>query len=193
MRRRTYLAGTVSALAAISGCTANGLTTADDSDMKKVTNVSASGLEATDVAIDPSVERAEITPDHTAEILFTIVWNGQERQNLVFGNSIPYTSPKKSTKPHGLLLVDEDHEYERQDDETWVPKTEDPDNLSTGNIELKGARLEPGGSVSHAWEVWADPGEVSRIESGTYTFDDSISVGQSERIDWSLTVEIEEQ
>ncbi|WP_049971745.1 hypothetical protein [Haladaptatus cibarius] len=187
MERRTYLTGAATVLATLAGCTANGIKNIGTSQMRQITDVSVSGLESTDLSVEASVKQAKITSNHTGEISLTISWNGDEKRTLSFGSSIPYSSPKKSTKQEGVLLVDKESNFERRNTDTWIPKR---DNLETGDLTLMGATLEPGQSVSHTWEVWAHPGKASRIESGTYTFTDSIRMGDSESVDWSLTVEI---
>lgn len=157
----------------------------------QVTDVSVSGLESTSVVVDPTIERSKITPDRTAELSFTITWNGDGKRHLGFGNRNPFSSPNQSTDPPGLLLAHEDTGYERRDDENWVPKGP----LHTGRLVGISTQLEPGESTSSdTWEVWAHPDHVSRIEAGTYTFDNTFGGnGESDDIDWSLTVEIESE
>lgn len=188
MRRRICLTGAASAFVAIAGCTASGSGTSEPPPLQ-VTDVSVSGLESTGVAVEPIIERSKITPDRTAELSFTITWNGDGKRLLGFGDRNPFTSPNSSTDPPGLLLVHEDTHYERQDDETWVP--EGP--LPTGRLVGVVARLQPGESTSsETWEVWAHPDHASRIEPGTYTFDNTFGGDEeSDNIDWSLTIEIE--
>lgn len=159
--------------------------------MLKITDVSASLAESSDVAVEPTIERAEITSERTAELSFTVTWNGERRQELGFDNAVPFAFAKPSTDPPGLVLVHEKYSYERRDDETWVPE---PDDVRSGYLVGTSATLEPGESTgSPTWEVWADPEHASRIEAGTYTFTDSIGLEASVNVEWSLTVEIDEQ
>lgn len=198
MNRRNYLAAAGTLLAATAGCVANGQDAIDEPPMREVTNVTVSGLESTDVSIQPVIERAEITSEQTSTLSFTANWNGENKRRFVFGNSIPFDSPNRSTESRGLVLIKDGYEPERKNNKTWVPESEDA--LSTGDLTLMEPVLSPGESTdAFEWHLWADPTTDSSIEPGTYNFNNkftSKSVGESEsreEIEWSLTVEIQEK
>ncbi|MFC6723113.1 hypothetical protein ACFQE1_01640 [Halobium palmae] len=202
MKRRTYATSVVTAFTGIAGYimnrTGNAENPPENPPMRKVTDTTVSGLGSTNIEIDASIEQAEITSEATAKISLSVTWDGQEKQKLVFGNSLPFDSPQKSSNPSGLLLIDEASDIaqhdKRRDEETWVPITGD-DNEIPINLNLVMGTFEPGQSKSQMWEVWADPSEASWIKPGTYTFDSEIGVKNDEvtqSAHLTLTVNIEE-
>lgn len=196
MKRRTYLSGLAAGLAGVAGCMATG----SDSSVpaaRELVAVSAAVPDDSDVSVEPTVERRTIDSERTAQFELAVTWNGTESQGLSFGNRVPFSFPNYSTGRSGLVLLPANTSIERRNDRKWVPETYDDGNIASNSTLVVG-ELEPGESVSETWAVWADPQNASRIEPGTYRFDDRIglysdlSSDDGDQIEWSLTVEIAE-
>ena len=196
MERRTYVTAIAMGVPGLTGCMATGQSNPDSS-KRKLSDVSVSTPEGSGVSVEPTIEQRVITPERTAQFELTVTWTGSESQGLSFGNHIPFSSPNYSSERSGLVLLPDNTSIGRQNEQTWVPKTYSNGEMAS-NSSLVLGELEPGDSVSGSWGVWADPQNASRIELGTYRFDNRIGLYEdlssdgSENLDWSLSLKIVE-
>jgi len=160
---------------------------------RRVTDMTVTGLSETPVSITPAVTEADITTESTAQFRLTVKATGDDRVSVQFGNQIPFSAPQRSTPP-GILLLASGPEYARRNQRTWLPDTEEGDDIHPPSV-VRGDDLAPGEAVAGPWEVWANPDHTSHIAPGTWEFESTLIFPResaNENVDWVLSVTIEE-
>lgn len=182
MKRREMLMST-----AVLGCGC--LNTASNSPPsgRRLTNVTVTCLESAPISITPTVTRASITQDQTAQLELTVRGQGKKRTEVLFGNAIPFSSDQRS-KPDGTLLLPASQNFGRKNQQTWLPAPGE-DIIGPGGVV--GRKFKSGETVTTNWSVWGDPDHVEYIEPGTYEFENSVTVESTDdQIPWTLTITI---
>jgi galactose mutarotase-like enzyme len=134
------------------------------------------------------VTRASISRDQTAQLELTVKSQGEEPTEVLFGNAIPFNSDQRSN-PNGTLLLPASQNFERKNQQTWLPAPEE-DIIGPGGVA--GKDFESGETLTTDWSVWGDPDHVAYIEPGTYEFENSVTIESTDdQIPWTLTVTVE--
>lgn len=183
-------------ISSVTGCMATGRKQTDTS-KRELSSVSVTTSDDSPFLIEPNIEQRDINQEQTAEFILTITWNGNKSRGLTFGNQVPFSSPNYSSERSGLVLLPADTTIERKNKQTWVPETYSDGGIAS-NSSLVTGKFEPGESLSGSWGVWADPKNASRVEPGTYRFENQIGLYEdltsddTEDIDWLLRLKIVE-
>lgn len=156
----------------------------------EVKNITASVPETSNFLITAAVKQSLITPKQTARFELAVTWYGESSTTFKFGNSIPFSQPKYSSAPPGLLLLPPGGGVERQNDQTWLPKKTSSNTLG-GPMVMVSREITYGETVRGSWDIWGDPRYVSHINSGEYQFENQIDHDSTNcSIPWTLNVEI---
>lgn len=200
MRRRPYLAGIVSGVVTLSGCTVVGRGPDNDSrPPRKLESLSSSDISYQGLSIAGSIIQSEINSDETAKFKLVVEWNGDGKRVLGFGNEVPFSYPNYSDNPSGLALLPANTSIPRQNGTTWVPETLDSGHIPADQNLITGT-LNPGETIGGTWSIWAHPREAEYIEPGIYAFENDIGISKEQfgsdsewdSITWSLETDITE-
>lgn len=184
MKRRSLLL----LIGASSGCLGTIPSRNPLSSDRTLEDVSVSGLGDSELSITSDIIEPDITAKKTAKFEIVVEWKGKEPIEYDYGNSIPFSEPKYSDEPKGVILLSSPNSYQRQNNKTWLPKTDDTGYVG-GRPSAGSAKLSYGETISGKWEVWADPQNASFIKTGTYTFENA-DVIRGNRVNWELKIKI---
>ena len=134
----------------------------------------------------------EITVESTAKLEIGVKWLGEPRA-LYFGQTSPVELPKRCSEPDdGLVLLQDNHRFERQSDEPecWRVNMAPDDDFGHA-LGLQRIEVDEGEILSCRVEVWGDYRSERCLSPGDYSFSDVLS--RDDRCDthaWSFDIRI---
>ena len=179
MNRRTYLAS-LTAFTTCGGCLNNAVNLDSSHQMEKTVSVSNvrrrppaepekldEDEKPTDLEFGVEAVDAKITSTTTARVMLTYTNGGENVLKLNINPERPDPQSSRAESP-GLVLLSEAYDPTRRSDTCWKPQQEGFPRPAVGYQYP----IEPGGSATLAYDVWATPGQdADCIRPADYQFE----------------------
>jgi len=190
MQRRRLLATLAAAASGgFAGCGASGSnsptqtpTTCDDHAPRRIELTGIESIDATDLSIAPTVQRARSTSTAPATLTVTITNEGDDRAvDVTDGPRChPFDRGRGRSDPRGLWLYRAGDTPDDRAGECWTRAAVPPDSVGFDGYACGQSPLASSDSITTVYEVWDDYATDGYLEPGAYRFETTVSVYSNE-------------